>query len=187
MSLPVLDHTNGFPYTGEVTDTYSEGFSLEGALGAAYDELAAAVDWGREDHHYSSERNSHRWDADDFTFFATWARYRLGVPEFYSTEDEPRSYYEVWWDEVQASDDWWDWFDGGKEGEEPAGGPVLVTSRTWSWGGDMGARWSEWFEMAPPTVSEHAIRVANVMVKCWKSQRLGVVPTAHGDLVELGS
>ena len=118
---------------------------------------------------------------------ACWARYRLGVPEDFSTSEAPRSHYEVDWDEVEASGDWWEWFDGGMEGDPPEGGPVLVASKNWLWGGDMAEPWSAWHELPPPGTSDKVIRVVNIMVKCWKSERLGVAPTSHGDVVELGA
>lgn len=109
----------------------------------------------------------------------TKARYRFGVPFGYSTEEMPRSTWEMEWDEATASADWWEWFDTGMTGTEPTPGPTL-TPRSWIWAGDMGEPWSNWFELSMPEEAGEN-RVINVMVKCFNSTRLGVKPTASGD------
>jgi len=109
----------------------------------------------------------------------TQSRYRFGVPFGYSTEEMPRSTWEMEWDEATASADWWEWFDTGMTGTEPTPGPTL-TPRSWIWAGDMGEPWSNWFELSMPEEAGEN-RVINVMVKCFNSNRLGVKPTASGD------
>ena len=190
VSMAELQLTEGDPQTGAVTYTHSNPIDVDAARAAAFDALTAALDWENEDFSQgircaSSRRNVEPSSTYDFLFFATWARYRIGVPEDFSTTENPRGYYEVQWDEVEASGDWWTWFDDDMYGDEPDGGPALVASKSWLWGGDMEAPWSDWHELPPPDTTGNEIRVVNMMVKCWKSVRLGVAPTAHGDVVEL--
>lgn len=94
------------------------------------------------------------------------ARYRFGVPAGYSTAEVPRSYYEAQWDEVFFP---------------TTGDPVLIASQSWLWGGDMGAPWSDWFEL-PLLTAPGEIRVVNLLIKCYKSARLGVKPTSVGEV-----
>lgn len=145
---------------------------------------------------------------------ATHARYRFGVPEDFSTPEAPRSTWEMQWDEVffpKEYDDWaWDvhyyreavaaheaWEEcealwPGQCGEEPEippdpgpapVEPTVVASRDWTWSGSMNEPWSPWFEIPMPEM-EGELRTVNVMVKCYKSTRLGVKPTAHGETYE---
>jgi hypothetical protein len=66
-------------------------------------------------------------------------------------------------------------------GTEPTPIPSLIGSRSWLWGGDMGALWSEWFVL-PLLTAPGEIRQVNLRIKCYKSTRLGVVPTAIGEV-----
>lgn len=94
------------------------------------------------------------------------SRYRFGVPVGYSTVDSPRTYYEAQWDEVFFP---------------TTGDPVLIASRSWLWGGSMESPWSSWFDLALPTECGE-VRVVNLLIKCYKSARLGVKPTAVGEV-----
>jgi len=69
-------------------------------------------------------------------------------------------------------------------GAEPAPIPSLIGSRSWLWGGDMEDPWSEWFVL-PLLTAPGEIRVVNLRIKCYKSTRLGVVPTAIGEVYEI--
>jgi len=62
--------------------------------------------------------------------------------------------------------------------------PSLVQSREWTWGGSLNDPWSEWFEIGPPSEPGET-RPVNLLVKCFKSTRLGVKPTAHGETYPL--
>lgn len=110
------------------------------------------------------------------------AKYRFGVPVDFSTVELPRSTWEMQWDEVTASADWWAWFDGGMTGTEPTPGPTLAASKSWTWGGDMESPWSDWHALPIPEI-EGETRTANVMVRCYNSARLGSKPTASGDQI----
>jgi len=105
--------------------------------------------------------------------------YRFGIPSGYT-----RSVWEMEWDDVAASQDWWDWFDGGMIGTEPTPGPVLVEHRTWAWAGDPGEPWSPICDPAPQEAAL-IVRPVNVLVVCYHSTRLGVKPTAYGDQIAI--
>lgn len=129
-------------------------------------------------------------EAGEVSATATKARYRFGIPSGY-----PRSTWEMQWDEVffpagyDATID-----DPGVTPPDPlpegwehpqipdpeAPPPTLVSARSWTWGGDTGEPWSDWFEIPIPEEPGET-RPVNVMVKCYKSTRIGVVPTAHGE------
>ena len=118
-----------------------------------------------------------------------WQRalYGFGVPENYSTEEIPRSVYEVQWDVVSATVAWWAWYDASMTGTEPTPGPSLVASKEWTWGGSMATeddQFSEWFEMTLPDAGMET-RIANGMVKCYRSTRTGVKPTAWGNQIAI--
>lgn len=121
----------------------------------------------------------------DVVSYIQKSRYRFGVPDGYSTEEAPRSTWEMTWDEITASQEWWSWYDGGMIGEEPAGGPVLVASQSWIWGGDMGIPWSDWHDLPIPEDLNYATRFANILITCWKSTRHGSKPTESGDQIAL--
>jgi hypothetical protein len=108
---------------------------------------------------------------------ATKARYRFGPPVDYT-----RSTWEMEWDLVFASTEWWTWFDAGATGTEPTPGPSLVSHQSWVW--DSEAEWSDWYEIPLPTEPGET-RVVNVLTTCWKSTRIGTKPTASGPEVAL--
>jgi len=97
------------------------------------------------------------------------SRYRFGVPEDFSVEGVPRNYYEAQWDEVFFP---------------TTGDPVYLSSHSWLWGGDMEAPWSDWFEL-PLLEAPGEIRVVNLRIKCYKSTRFGVPPTAIGEVYDI--
>lgn len=66
-------------------------------------------------------------------------------------------------------------------GEAPTPGPSLVAERTWAWAGSMEEPWSEWFEIDLPTAAGET-RLVNLMAVCHHSTRLGVKPTAYGEV-----
>lgn len=113
----------------------------------------------------------------------TQGSYRFGVPADYSTGPDPRSTWEMQWDEVFASAGWWAWFDAGMIGTEPTPVATLHASQSWTWGGSMAAPWSSWFE--PIIEAPGEIRPVNVMIRCYNSTRIGTKPTAYGDQVAL--
>jgi len=130
---------------------------------------------------------------------ATKARYRFGVPEDFSTTEAPRSTWEMQWDEVFFPTGYDDEIDDPEvtppdplpEGwEHPriadpeAPAPSLVASQEWVWGGSMESPWSPWLEIDVPT-EDGETRPVNAMVKCYKSTRLGVKPTAIGEIYPL--
>lgn len=180
-------------FTDALTEAEDAADAEEWASGACYSRLAVD-DWpliGDPDF------DSLTLDADGFVtgygpnwfnrsgyIYVTMSRYRMGVPTGYSTVEVPRSTWEMTWDEVFASYAWWEWYDGGMEGDEPDDSIALVTARDWTWGGSMDFPWSDWYEIPVPTEPGET-RVVNVMVTCWRSTRLGYKPTAHGDQVAL--
>lgn len=109
------------------------------------------------------------------------ARYRFGVPEGYLEEGSPHVVYEMQWDEVFAPHEWWSWFDSGMVGPEPTPGPDLRAAREWIWDPE-GSEWSPWHILEAPTTAGE-IRAVNVLIVCWRSARLGTLPTEYGDQV----
>jgi hypothetical protein len=105
--------------------------------------------------------------------YLTFFRYRFGIPIGYT-----RSTWEMQWDEGFFSQAWIDWDSGGKVGPEPTP-PSLLASRSWNYSG--ASDWSDWFEIESPDENGQ-IKVVNVMIKCWKSARLGVKPTSFGEI-----
>lgn len=121
---------------------------------------------------------------------ATKARYRFGTPSGYS-----RSVWEMQWDEYFFPDGWdatindpevtppdplpEDW-EHPQIPDPAATPPSLVAAKSWTWGGDTGNPWSDWFEIPIPTEPGET-RPVNVLVKCYHSTRIGVVPTSHGE------
>ena len=125
----------------------------------------------------SPEPTEDPFTSDNLTLDATLARYRFGTPEGYD-----RSVWEMGLDEVTASQEWWDWYNAGATGIEPAPGPSLVAHRSWTWDGM--TDWSDWYQISLPGDNGEA-RVANVLVICYNSTRIGVLPTAYGDQIAL--
>lgn len=130
-----------------------------------------------------SECNEEVTDAPESIEFV-FARVRFSVPADYSTESAPRSTYELQWDNVSASTEWWAWYDGGMAGVEPTPGPTLVSCESWTWGGSMESPWSEWYDLPVPA-TDGETRIVNLMSLCYRSTRMGIKPTAHGDQVAL--
>ena len=112
-----------------------------------------------------------------------FSRYRFAPPESFLTEESIRTVYEVEWDEVFFPVEWDEWNQGGQVGPEPSPSPSLVNERSWVWGGIKTdpEKWSEWFEIAPPSTPGQT-RIVNMMVTCWKSTRAGGKPTAHVEI-----
>ena len=114
----------------------------------------------------------------------TNARFRVGVPENYSTGPLPKTYYKVTWDTIAAKKTWWAWHDGGRDGSAPAGGVVLVTPEEWIWGGTMGTPFSDWYDIpleAAAVVTE--TRVANMRYTHFQSARFGSLAVETGPQV----
>lgn len=119
----------------------------------------------------------------------TKARYRIGIPdtegyagfdaahaawvaadpETRGAEPAQRSYFEAQWDEV--------FFPADTEID-----PSLVAARSWIYDGT--ADFSEWFEIAIPAIPGET-RIVNLMTKCYRSSRLGIKPTSHGEVYVL--
>ena len=124
-------------------------------------------------------------DGDAFPLENAWygpgygrkARYTIAAPADWA------GIYEVEWDEVLASEDWWAWYDAGMSGTEPTVTPTLVTARQWIW--DRIAAESPEYEILPPSSVNHTIRLANFRVTGWRSCRLGEFPEYFGDQVAI--
>ncbi len=111
-------------------------------------------------------------------------RYRFAPPEEYLAPGSLHQIWEMQWDEVFASREWWAWFDGGMIGVEPTPGPVaLGDPKEWTWDPE-GDEWSPWFSVNAPS-EEGEIRVVNILSECWKNVRIGSKPTAYGDQIAL--
>ena len=126
-------------------------------------------------------------------------------------EPTKRTFFEIQWDEVffpAAWDAWkalkndydlavaaheaWEAADPETRGPEPTipedpgaaptPAPSLTASRSWSYAG--GSDFSAWYEIEIPAI-EGETRIVNVLTKCYRSARLGSLPTAHGEIYEL--
>ena len=215
---------SGGPYTYDqpITSTYTGGVTFADAVAEMEQLLTDALDWDDEDMTKGNECVPSRSDSYiEFTsgsyrpedFKMVFTRYRLGVPEGFSTEAAPRSTYQVQWDEVFFPKAWLDWkslkdefdlaeaaheaweeedpeFRGDEPdvpddpGEAPSPAPSLVAAKSWNWGGSMGNPWSDWFEIPMPT-SLGETRLVNMLVQCFRDSQRGVKPTAHGEVYEL--
>jgi hypothetical protein len=112
------------------------------------------------------------------------ARYRLGVPENYSTEENPRSFFQIQWDEVFFPKEWDDWAAGGMEGESPSVQPSIIAEREWTWGGSMEPednQFSPWYNLEIQEAPGQ-VRPVNVLTLCWTSSRIGSVPSSSGEV-----
>lgn len=126
-------------------------------------------------------------------------------------EPTKRTFFEIQWDEVffpVAWDAWkalkddydlavaahetWEAADPETRGPEPTipedpgaaptPEPSLTASRSWSYAG--GSDFSAWYEIEIPTI-EGETRIVNTLTKCYRSARLGSLPTSHGEIYEL--
>ena len=71
------------------------------------------------------------------------------------------------------------------EPEEPtddASRPSLVAERSWTYGGPGEAAFSDYFLMVQPEVNGQ-VRPVNMMITCYHYERVGVKPTAHGEVI----
>ena len=225
VSVPMVrTDSNGGPSTfaQPITNTYTGGVTFADAVTEMETIMETALDWGDATMAKGSDCAPSRSEYySEFTaggnrphdFSLTFVRYRLGVPEGFSTESAPRSVFDVQWDEVFFPKEWSEWktrkdaFDQavaihaaweaaepetrGDEpdvpddpGEAPSPAPTLVASRSWSWTGSMENPWSEWLEIPMPE-SPGETRIVNMMVVCFHDSKRGVKPTAHGELHEL--
>lgn len=153
--------------TVTLTVTYSDPVTvtiLKAELEALIADLAEGDPWG-------GSQCSSKYEGCENPTNLTKARYRFAVPEDYSTEDVPRSTYELQWDEVFFPTD-------------PEAPVVFVASKSWTWGGSMEDPWSQWFEIPLPEASGET-RVVNLRVVCYRSSRIGQKPTAHGEVQEI--
>jgi hypothetical protein len=126
--------------------------------------------------------------------------------------DEPlkRSYYVIQWDEAFFPEAWEDWkvlYDAyilaveaheaweadttipkppepdvpDDPGEAPTPAPSLIASRSWTYAGT--EDFSPWYELEVPTSAGES-RVVNILFKCYRSTRFGVLPTSYGEIYE---
>lgn len=102
---------------------------------------------------------------------ATLARYRVGLPTNYSPLSAPRSVYEVTWDEVFVP-------------ELSSNPPVLVNARSWVWDGNTSNNASPFYTIPLP-LSAGQTQLANFMVVCWKSAKIGYKPTSFEPIIEI--
>ena len=200
---------------------YSDGLSIAAMLDEVAAAAAAAINWTDEEMAKGSSCSAYKNklipDPDNqwYGYEQTFVRYRIGVPEGFSTTQVRRSTYEAQWDEVFFPTKWTEWksqkdsydeavaahqewqaADPETRGDEPelpdnpgsapTPAPSLVTSRSWSWGGSMESPWSGWFDLTPPAEGNGDTRVVNMMIKCYKCARTGVAPTAVGEIYDLG-
>jgi hypothetical protein len=116
--------------------------------------------------------------------------YKFCVPENYSTEEAPRSTWEMQWDIAFMTERWLEWYLSDRSDPEPSNYPILHSSHDWTWSGSMEDPCSPIEKMPSPAWHGHiddeeaaivwiAMRI-NIMVVCWKSTRTGVKPTAIG-------
>jgi len=172
-----VDFTQGEPQTGDVTATFSNPVDINASRSASFAAMVAAVDWETMDDYGSCVSFRKEYTPvdgyGDIIILVMFVRYRFGIPTGYT-----RSTWEMQWDEGFFPKAWLDWDSGGRIGPEPTR-PSLLASRSWNYSGGDGI--SEWFYPAVPAdVGE--TRIVNVMVKCWKSTRLGVKPTISGEV-----
>lgn len=225
VSVPMVrTDNNGGPSTFEqpLTETYTGGVTFADAVSEMETIMEAALDWDDSTMDKGSDCAPTRSEYyTEFTaggnrpndFSLTFVRYRIGVPDEFSTETVPRSVFEAQWDEVFFPKDWSEWKTlkdtyqaalaahvaweaqdpetRGEEpdvpddpGEAPSPAPTLVASRSWTWSGSMEDTWSEWFEISIPQTPGET-RLVNMMVKCFHDSKRGVKPTAHGEIYEL--
>lgn len=215
---------NGGPetYHQPATDTYSDGITFADAVTEMVQIAKDAVDWDDEQMNKGNDCSTRRvenysqfsaggYRPNDFSLI--FVRYRIGVPDGFSTESAPRSVYEALWDEVFFPKEWDDWkalkdaYDlavaehttwenedpetRGDEpeipddpGEAPSPAPSLVASRSWSWSGNRDEPWSDWFDMEMPE-SPGETRLVNMMVVSFHDRKRGVKPTTQGEVYQL--
>jgi hypothetical protein len=167
------------------TTIYEEGFTYTEWIAEAGAGIDSKVDFEDEDCTKGTDCNSSNTvdpepeEAGEavITMDVVKSRYRFGPPV-----DFAGSTWEMEWDEMQADDAFWTWFDAGAIGTAPTPGPTLVAHRSWIWNGT--DEWSEWFLLPVPSVIGET-RVANGLVTCWRSSRIGQKPTAFGSEVAL--
>lgn len=126
-------------------------------------------------------------------------------------EPTKRTFFQIQWDEVQFPAAWDAWkelqdiFESATKaheeweadttipkppepevpedpGEAPTPGPTVIASRSWTYEGE--SDFSSWYELAAMEV-EGETRVVNIMTKCYRSARIGSLPTAHGEIYEV--
>jgi len=167
--------TNGTSTTSVV---YSDP-ETEATLTATVRGLMAAAEWeagtcvSKKDYQHRAVAPCDESDPAVLPYLValTDVRYRYGIPSGYT-----RSTWEMQWDEGFFPQAWLDWDSGGRIGAEPTR-PTRLTARSWIYGGT--DEWSDWFDLPAPDEAGEILRV-NVMIKCWKSTRHGVKPTAFG-------
>lgn len=168
-----LTYTEADPQTGTLTNTLSNIVDIDASRTSALAAMQSALDWdGMTKGVICNSKRIEMNPAGSFPAYhlqIVFSRYRMGVPDSMLPPNPSRSTYEMQWDEVFFP---------------TSGTPALVISRSWEWDGDTGNPWSGWFEIEVPEEAGET-RVVNVMVKCYKSTRLGVKPTAHGESYEI--
>lgn len=123
-----------------------------------------------------TKRSTYQMQWDEMFFPASWVKWRT-----------LRDAYEA----AQEAHDAWTKANSDERGDEPTipdlpeapdAFPTLVVSREWTYNGT--DEFSEWFEMNPPETPGQ-VEIRNMLVKCYRSARTGVVPTAHGPTYEI--
>lgn len=92
------------------------------------------------------------------------AFYGFCVPAEILSASPARTYYEVQWDWVQDCD----------------GYVSLLESKAWVWDGNPLNTCSPRYPYPEPSPG-CTIRIVNLMSRCWRSNRIGSVPTLHGE------
>lgn len=121
VSAPMVrtdNHGGPDTYDQPLTKTYTGGVTFPDAVTEMAALMQAAVDWddpamakgnacapSRSEYYIEFTVGGNR--PHDFSL--SFVRYRMGVPEGFSTSSEPRTCYEVQWDEVFFPKAWLEW------------------------------------------------------------------------------
>ena len=112
----VLEYTDGDPKTGAMDTSRIMAFDPSAALDDAVAAIDAEIDWENDDFTYGGACNAYLRRRDPVLGFSTLGVvdavnviYQMGVPDDYSTEEAPRTYYHTEWEEWQVTQKWLDW------------------------------------------------------------------------------
>ncbi len=198
---------------GTYTSTYSEDPTSEtsdtGGLDIAVDSTDVSSEWTAATWLQTFTNGSLSIVYEE----PTQGDYRFVIPEDFTTEEVPRTTYNVEWDEIFFPAPWEEWkalkdaFDAataehelwenadpdtrGEEpevpedpGPAPEPAPSLMIARSWEWDGNPEELRSDWYEYEILEM-EGETRICNLRVTCFKAAAIGVAPTAHGEIYEL--